>query len=103
MFLTPLGLLQITSLPMGFTNSLAEFQRCMVFVLHDEIPFVANIFIDDIPIKGPESQYLDGNINPETIPGNPGIRRFIWEYGNDVHRIMHRICCSGATLSGKKA
>src|ERR1700722_3403646 len=102
-FLTPLDLLQITSLSMGFTNSPAEFQRCMVFVLHDEIPLVANVFIDDIPIKGPESQYLDGNSSPETIPGNPGIRRFIWEYANDVHRIIHRIGCSGATLSEKKA
>src|ERR1700722_1279393 len=102
-FLTPLGLLRITSLPMGFTNSPAEFQRCMVFILHDEIPLVANVFIDDIPIKGPESQYLDENGDPETIPENPGIRKFIWEHANDVHRIMHRVGCSGATLSGKKA
>ena len=85
------------------TNSPAEFQRCMVFVLQDEIPLVANVFIDDIPIKGPESQYLDGNGNPETIPENPGIRRFVWEHANDVHRVMHRVGCAGAAFSGKKA
>jgi len=52
-FMTPLGLLQITSLPTGFTNSLAEFQKCMVTILQDEIPHTANIFIDNLIIKGP--------------------------------------------------
>ena len=32
-FLTPLGLLHITSMPMRFTNSLAEFQAHMMFIL----------------------------------------------------------------------
>jgi hypothetical protein len=40
----------------------------MTFILQDEIPEVAKIFIDDLPIKGPKTQYPDGN-------GNPGIRR----------------------------
>ena len=72
-FMTPLGLLQITSLPTGFTNSPAEFQKCMVMVLQNEIPQVANIFIDDLPIKGPTTQYLDEDGNPELLPENPGI------------------------------
>ena len=101
-FLTPLGLLRITSLPMGYTNAPAEFQRCMTFILQDEIPDYTNVFIDDVPIRGPESQYLDENGEPETIPGNPGIRRFIWEHTNDVHRILHRVGCAGATFSYKK-
>lgn len=101
-FLSPLGLLRLTSLPMGFTNSPAEFQRCMTFILKEEIPQVANVFIDDVPIKGPESQYLDKEGNPETVRGNPGIRRFIWEHANDVHRVLHRVACAGATFTGKK-
>jgi hypothetical protein len=101
-FLTPLGLLRITSMPTGYTNSPAEFQQCMVFILQDEIPHVANIFIDDLPIKGPESQYLDENGNPEMLPENSEIRRFIWEHAVDVNRIMHRIEESGATFSAKK-
>ena len=84
-FMTPLGLLQITSLPTGFTNSPAEFQKCMAMVLKDEIPHTANIFIDDLPIKGPVSQYLDENEKPEVLQENPGIRRFIWEHAQDVH------------------
>jgi transposase InsO family protein len=102
-FWTPLGLLQLTGLPQGYTNSPAEFQRCMVFVLQEEIPHTANIFIDDLPIKGPETQYLDQEGRPETLPDNPGIRRFIWEHANDVHRIMHRIGCAGGTFAPKKA
>ncbi len=39
-FYTPLGLLHVTALPMGYTNSPAEFQNCMTFILQDEIPHV---------------------------------------------------------------
>ena len=101
-FATPLGLLRLTSMPMGYTNSPAEFQKCMVFILRDEIPQVANIFIDDLPIKGPVTIYPDKDGNPEVLKENPGIRRFIWEHALDVNRIMHRIKKSGATFSAKK-
>ncbi len=101
-FYTPLGLLRITALPMGYTNSPAEFQNCMVFILQDEIPHVANIFIDDLPIRGPQTRYLNADGQPSTIPENPGIRQFIWEHANDVHRIMHRVKCAGGTFSPKK-
>ena len=101
-FHTPLGTLRITSMPMGFTNSPAEFQACMAFILRDEITHVANVFIDDLPIKGPATQYENENGEPEKIPENPGIRRFIWEHAQDVHRIMHRVGQSGATFSAEK-
>jgi len=102
-FSTPLGLLQITSLPTGFTNSPTEFQKCMAMILQDEIPDTVNIFIDDLPFKGPKSQYLDTNRVPEAIPQNPGIHRFIWEHAQDVHRVMHRVVCAGATFAANKA
>ena len=102
-FLTPLGLLQITSMPTGYTNSPSEFQACMTFILQDEIPHTANIFIDDLPIKGPSTIYPDADGDPEVLPENPGIRRYIWEHAQDVHRIMHRIGHAGAKFSPKKA
>ena len=101
-FMTPLGLLRLTSLPTGYTNSPAEFQRSMTFVLQDEIPDKANIFIDDLPIRGPQSTYPDEDGKPEVLQENPGIRRFIWEHAQDVHRIMHRLTCAGITISAKK-
>ena len=69
----PLLLIQITSLPTRFTNSPAEFQKCMAIILKDEMPDIANIFIDDLPIKGPATQYLDIEGKPEVLPENPGI------------------------------
>ena len=101
-FATPLGRLRLTSMPMGYTNSPAEFQKCMVFILRDEIPTVANIFIDDLPIKGPSTIYPDSDGNLETLKENPGIRWFIWEHANDVNQIMHRIKQAHATFSATK-
>jgi hypothetical protein len=101
-FMTPLRLLHITSLPMGYTNSPTEFQECMIFILQDEIPHMANIFIDDLPIKGPSTTYPDQFGNPEVLKENPGIRRFIWEHTVDVHRIMHRVKHAGGTFAHKK-
>jgi hypothetical protein len=101
-FMTPLGLLRITSLPIGFTNSPAEFQACMTFILRPEIPDVANVFIDDVPIKGPVTRYKDKDGTPEALSENPGIRRFVWEHINDLHRILHRIGHAGGTVSHKK-
>ena len=101
-FYTPLGLLRLTALPMGYTNSPAEFQTCMSFILQHEMTHTADIFIDDLAIKGPTSQYLDKNGNPEVLPENPGIRRFIWEHANDVHRIIHRVAHAGGTFSPSK-
>ena len=96
--MTSLGLLQLTSLPTGFTNAPAEFQKCISIILQEEIPNTANIFIDDLPIKGPESQYSDSEGKPETLKENPGIRRYIWEHAQDVHQIMHKIKMAGIKL-----
>jgi len=98
-FMTPLGLLQITSLPTGFTNSPAEFQKCMVMILKDEIPHTTNIFIDDLPIKGPATQYLDQYSKPEVLPSNPGICQFIWEHAQNVHWVLHCVHSAGIELS----
>lgn len=50
-FQSPLGLFYLGSMPTGFTNYLAEFQACITFILQGKIPDMANIFIDDLPIK----------------------------------------------------
>ena len=101
-FQTPLGTFRLTSLPMGFTNAPAEFQACMMYILQDEVPDIAGVFIDDIPIKGPATHYLNSEGKPEVLPENPGIRRYMWEHLNDVHRILHRIGEAGGTVSAKK-
>ena len=62
---------------MEYTYASAEFQKYTSFILQNEIPHVANIFIDDLLIKGPKSIYPDDNGNPEVLEENTGIRRFI--------------------------
>jgi len=48
----------------------------MVYIIQDEIPDYANIFIDDLAIKGPKSDYADENGVQEVLTENPGIRRY---------------------------
>ena len=102
-FYCPIGLLRLTSLPTGFTNSPSEFQECMVFIFNEEIvKQVMNVFIDDAPIRGPITTYPDDNGNPAVLPERPEIRRYIWEHAIDLNRILHRLIEAGGTFSGKK-
>ena len=101
-FQTPLGAQRSTVLPQGLTNAVAIFHGDVTFILEPEIPKVAKPFVDDTGIKGPASRYETPEGGFETIPENDGIRRFIWEHLNDVHRILHRLGHAGATVSAPK-
>ena len=100
-FQTPIGTLRLTVLPMGWSNSVAIFQGDVAFMIEDEIPDIANVFIDDIGVKGPPTRY-EVTEGYETIPENPGIRLFVWQHLGDTHRIFHRLALFGATVSGSK-
>jgi len=80
----------------------AIFHRDIVFILEPEIPDPAKPFLDDMNIKGPKTRFETKDRGYETIPANPQIRRFIWMHVNDVHRILYRFLCAGATISAKK-
>ena len=102
-FQTPYGPLRSTVLPMGWSNSVPIFHGDVTFILHEEIPKITQPFIDDVPIKGPATRYIQANGEAETIPENPGIRRFVWEHFQDVNRIVQRMKYCGGTFSGYKA
>src|SRR5205807_9392624 len=89
--------------PMGWTNSVPIFHGDVCFVLKDEIPEVTIPFIDDAPVLGPRSRYELPDGSFETIPENPGIRRFVWEHFQNLNRIAQRMVHVGCTWSGKKA
>jgi hypothetical protein len=101
-FQSPMGTLRLTTLPMGYTNSPTIFHGDVTFILQDEIPEFCRPFIDDIGVKGPKTYYKNTDGSYETLPGNPGIRRFVWEHLVTVNRIMHRLRHAGATLAAKK-
>ena len=102
-FNTPLGAFRLTVLPMGWTNSPAVLQGDITHILRPEIPHWTQPFADDVPIHGPRSHYELPDGTFETIPQNPGIRRFVWEHLEAVHRIIQRAKAYGVTFSGKKA
>ena len=87
-FQMPLGMFRMTSIPMGYTNSVQIQQGDITFILQEEIPHVMVPFINDILVKGPPTQYMDENGNFETIPENQGIRCFIWEHLQNVNWVI---------------
>jgi hypothetical protein len=102
MIQSPVGVVRLTCLPQGWTNAGAIFHEDVTFILEPEIPHVAWPYMDDCSIKGAATRYETEDGDYETIPENPAIRRFVWEHLNDVHRILHRLRCAGATVAAKK-
>src|SRR5882672_12487179 len=115
MFQTPLGLLRLTTLPMGATNSVQILQGDISFIIQDEMPNIAAAFMDNVNVKGPPTCYETDSsgcyvstafTDPppqsspvpcalgsddqhfEVISGNPGIRQFVWEHLNYINRVL---------------
>src|ERR1700719_5070081 len=88
---------------MGWTNSVPIFHDDVTYILQDEITHVTIPYIDDVPIKGPSSRYQLPDGSYETIPQNPGIRRFVWEHFQDLNRVVQRMKYCGGTFSGFKS
>ena len=101
-FQTPFGALRLTTLPMGWTNSVPIFHDDVTKILQPEIPHITQPYIDDVPVRGPESRYVLSSGAYETIPENPGIRRFVWEHFQDLNRVVQRMKYCGGTFSGFK-
>lgn len=102
-FQTPFGAMRLTTLPMGWTNSVPIFHDDVTYILRAEIPHVTQPYIDDVPVRGPASRYVLPSGEEERIPQNPGIRRFVWEHFQDLNRICQRMKYSGGTFSGFKS
>ena len=102
-FQTPFGAHRLTTLPMGWTNSVPIFHDDVTFILRDEIPANAAVYVDDVMTKGPTTDYRLPDGSFETIPENPGIRRFVWEHLSVDNRVIRRIAHAGGTFSGPKA
>jgi hypothetical protein len=94
--------IRLVTLPMGWTNSVPIFHDDVTHILQPEIPDWTIPYIDDVPVKVPATRYQDKDGNYEMIPGNDGIRRFVWEHFQNVNRIVQRMKYAGGTFSGKK-
>lgn len=74
-----------------------EFQHATGHGIKRITPHIADNFIDDLGVKGPQSRY-----NDESIPGNPNIQRFVFEYIQRLDEFLGTIINVGITASGKK-
>ena len=95
-FSTPLGLVRQCTLPMGTTNSVAEFVRVMTKICRDHIPERCMPYLDDVCIKGPKTKYDGQEVEP-------GIRRFVAEHLSSMDQVLSDIERAGATVSGHKS
>jgi len=101
-FQTPFGALRLVTLPMGWTNSVPIFHDDVTYILREEIPRYTLPYIDDVPIRGPETRYKKADGRVETLEHNSGIRRFVFEHLEAVNRILQRMKYAGGTFSGPK-
>ena len=46
----------------------------VTYILQEEILHFTQPYIDDVPVRGPATRYLQENGEPEMIPENPVIR-----------------------------
>ena len=95
-FMTPIGLLRMTSIPMGATNSVAQFVRVVTKILQDHIPNRAKPFLDDIGVKGPKTDYGGEEVAP-------GIRKYVLEHLMWLDGVLADIERAGCTISGEKS
>ena len=102
-FQTPFGALRLTTLPMGWTNSVPIFHDDVTYILKEEMPEFTKPYIDDVPIRGPATRYELEDGGYEVMLGNGGIRRFVWEHMQAVNRIVQRMKYAGGTFSGYKS
>ena len=92
----------LTTVPMGYTNTIQIYQADMSFILQDEIPHYTYPFIDDLLVKSITSHYQCPDGSYKTIPENPNIHCFIWKHLLIVHHILQHLQNVDTTVSIKK-
>ncbi len=93
-FFTLLRLLRNTTLPQGATNSIAQFVQIMNLILEDINPVVAMLFLDNVRVKGPYTDYD----REEVLPG---IQRYILEHIQNLDKTLERIKRAGGSIRAK--
>ena len=100
-FQTTQGMYRPTRLVQGATNSVSAFVRLTRKILSPHLGSIAEVFIDDIGVKGPRSRYNDEEVEPPA--GLPGVRRFILEHLQNLDKVLADVERAGGTISGEKS
>ncbi|CCM06950.1 uncharacterized protein FIBRA_09264 [Fibroporia radiculosa] len=97
-FQSPYGALRLQTLPMGWTNSVLIFHEDVTYILQPKIPKITIPYINDVLIKGLETDY-----GGERLLENNGIHQFVWEHFENLNRVVTRMRYAGGTFSGPKS
>ena len=95
-FMTPLGLMRMTTLPQGATNSVARFVRIVLKILAPHLQDRAKLFLDDVGVKGRKSKY-----NNEEVA--PGIIRYVLEQIQNLDKVLADLERAGVTIARAKS
>ncbi|KAG5462493.1 MAG: hypothetical protein BJ554DRAFT_4913 [Olpidium bornovanus] len=94
---TPLGLLRLSVVSMGATNSVGHVQAELSEIFGAFIPRVTLPFIDDLSMRGARYDTRDKS------EVSRGVRRFVHDHALDVAAILRRAIEVGVTFSSKKS
>ena len=94
----------MTTLPMGYTNTVQVVDRVMRKVLeHQFLRGRCEPFIDDVAAKPPSrSTYPDANRKPK-MSEIPGVRLYIWAAIQSLDEVLADLERAGRTISGIKS
>ena len=95
-FMTPLGLMQMTTLAQSATNSVAQFVRIILKILAPYLRNRAKPFLDDMAIKGPKTTYNNKEVAPS-------IRRYVFEHIQNLNKVLPDLEQAGITIAGAKS
>ena len=103
-FHTPLGLMRMTTLPMGYTTAVQVFDRVMRKVLQLRIlRGRCEPFIDDVAAKPPSRlTYPDADEKPKMFK-IPGMRLYLLEAIQSLDKVLGDLERAGGTISGFKS
>ena len=96
-FQTSRGLKRPTTMVQGATNSVAAFVRIAKKIVSDWLGTIADVFVDDVGVRGPKTTYGD------EISEIPGVRRWVLEHIVNVDKVLADVERAGATVSGEKS
>ncbi|GBG82734.1 hypothetical protein CBR_g36263 [Chara braunii] len=92
---TPRGLIHMNVAPQGWTNVVAMVQRHMVHVMQTVSPHLTQPYIDDLAVKGRKKK--------DEMEVMPGVRKFVWDFIQDIAWILDIPRDYNFTASGLKS
>ena len=80
-FMTSLGLMQMTTLLQGATNSVVQFVQIVLKILAPHLQDQAKLFLDDVGIKKPKTKYINKQIVSE-------IRHYVFQHIQNMDKVL---------------